>query len=74
MLDVCFFLCCGFIAGDCLTLRAGVFVDPEDAFLRDRRTLLGLETEVGPLYSRLMSRGDVVVEVSEPRTLPYIEL
>ena len=66
----CFFLCCGFIAGDCLTARAGFFVDDEDVFLFDLRSVAAAEPVVGAEKSRLGSMGEVVSEVSEPRTAP----
>jgi len=36
VLEGCFFLC-GFIAGDCLTARAGFFVEADDVFRFDLR-------------------------------------
>ena len=71
VLEDCFFLYCGFIAGDCLTVRAGFFVDVEDDFRFDlRKDAVGVEPVVGAENSRLGSMGDVVSEVSEPRTAP----
>ena len=66
----CFFLFCGFIAGDCLTARAGFFVDDEDVFLFDLRRAAAVGPVGGAEKSRLGSMGEVVSEVSEPRTAP----
>lgn len=70
VLEGCFFLFCGLIAGDCLTARVGFFVDDEDVFRFDLRKHAAVEAEVGAENSRLGSMGDVVSEVSEPRTAP----
>ena len=70
VLEGCFFLFSGFIAGDCRTARAGFFVDDEDVFLLDLRKDPAVELVVGAENSRLGSIGDVVSEVSEPRTAP----
>lgn len=70
VLEGCFFLFCGFIAGDCLTARAGFFVDDEDVFRFDLRKVAAVELVLGAEKSRLGSMGDVVSEVSEPRTAP----
>lgn len=66
----CFFLLFGFIAGDCLTARAGFFVDDEDVFRFDLRKDAAAEPAEVAEISRLGSMGDVVSEVSEPRTAP----
>ena len=66
----CFFLFCGFIAGDCLTARAGFFVDDEDVLRFDLRRVAAVVPVVGAEKSRLGSMGEVVSEVSEPRTAP----
>ncbi len=70
VLEGCFFLLCGFIAGDCLTARFGFFVDDEDVFRFDLRKDVVVEQVVGVESSRLGSMGDVVSEVSDPRTAP----
>jgi len=44
VLEGCFFLC-GFIAGDCLTARAGFFVELDDVFLLDLRRGAGVVAE-----------------------------
>lgn len=69
-LEGCFFLFCGFIAGDCLTARAGFLVDDEDVFRFDLRKDAADEPVVGAEISRLGSMGDVVSGVPEPRTAP----
>lgn len=73
VLDVCFFLLCGFIEGDCLTAREGFFKAAEEVFLLDFRMEPGLEAEIGAPKSRFISMGEVVSEVSELRTAPYTE-
>lgn len=70
VLEGCFFLFCGFIAGDCLTERAGFLVDDEEGFRFDLRKDVAVEPVIGADNSRLGSMGDVVSEVSEPRTAP----
>lgn len=70
VLEGCFFLFCGFMAGDCLTARAGFFVEDEDVFRFDLRKDAVVEPVVVEGNSRLGSMGDVVSEVSEPRTAP----
>ena len=60
----------GFIAGDCLTARAGFLVEAEEVFLLDLRRDAGVVAEVCAAYSRLGSMGEVVSEVSDPRTAP----
>ena len=70
VLEGCFFRFCGFIAGDCLTARAGFLVDEEDVFRFDLRKGAAAEPVVSAENSRFGSMGDVVSEVSEPRTAP----
>lgn len=70
VLEGCFFLFCGFIAGDCLTVRAGFFVVDEDVFRFDLRKDAAAELVMGVESSRLGSMGDVVSDVSDPRTAP----
>lgn len=64
VLEVCFFLLCGFIAGDCLTDRAGFFCVGK---VFRRAFLAGTEPEVGSLALRAI--GEVVLELSELRTV-----
>ena len=52
-LEGCFFLFCGFIAGDCLIARAGIFVIDVDVFGFDLRKDAGVEPVVGAEKSRL---------------------
>ena len=71
VLEGCFFLVCGFIAGDCLTARAGFLVDDDDEVFRfDLRKDATVEPVVDAENSRFGSMGDVVSDVSEPRTAP----
>ena len=62
------------MAGDCLTARdGGHFAEAEEVFLFDFRTATGVEVEVCVVYSKLGSIGDVVSEVSDPRTDLYTD-
>ena len=70
VLNDCFLRLWGFMEGDCLTARAGFFNAAEDVFLLDFRTAVGFDVDVGVLKSRFISTGEVVLEVSEPRTAP----
>lgn len=72
VLEGCFFLLCGFIAGDCLTDLAGFFW-VEIVFLRVLRIGAALEVIGDGLMSRLRSIGEVVSEVSEPLMAAYTE-
>ena len=69
VLEGCFFLLCGFMAGDCLIDLAG-FLRVGIVFLRVFRGGAWPEVEEDGLYSTLRSTGEVVSEVSELRTAP----
>ena len=64
VLEVCFFLLCGFIAGDCLIDLAGFFCVGR---VFRRVFLAGTDPELGRLV--LKSMGEVVSEVSELRVV-----
>lgn len=68
VLVVCFFLLCGFMAGDCLTDLAGFFCVGR---VFRRGFLAGTVPEAGRLALR--SIGDVVSEVSELRIVSKAE-
>lgn len=53
VLEICFFFCCGFIAGDALTDLAGVLIEFVDILRRDLRTELGGGMDVALANSRL---------------------
>ena len=70
VLEGCFFLVCGFMAGDCLTARAGFLVEDDEVFRFDLRKDATVEPVVDAESSRFGSMGDVVSDVSEPRIAP----
>ena len=71
VLDAAFFLLCGFMAGDCFTVRAGGLDELVETLRRDLRKVAGVAgTEVGPTYSTIGSMGDVVSDVSDPLAAP----
>ena len=74
VLEGCFFLDWGFMAGDWRTARAGFLVDVDVVFLLDFFPGAGPLAEVTlVLLSMFMSIGDVVSEVSDPRRAPYTD-
>lgn len=72
VLDSCFFLVWGFIEGDCRTVRERLRCAVVEAFLRDLRAPFRLG--FWRLGSIFMSVGEVVSDVSEPRTALYTDL
>lgn len=72
-LEACFLRDCGFIAGDCLTARAGVFETADVIFFFGLRSSGVFDIAGGRLRSMFISIGDAVSDVSEPRTVPCSE-